>query len=289
MRERVSLMTFGMEVDVAMKKMTTKEIIDIAQDSGVKYIDIMGIGDNRLLEYLAAIEGTDVKPYVYIGRLSFFTNSDEKIRELLKKELERTKKLGSDLFMLVPINTLKDEKVCTKMGREKVREILVKYFKVAIEMAKEMGITVCVETTPQDYSCLSGIEDCKYILENVEGLKFVLDTANCLPHGDDPIDAYETLKEYICHVHVKDVQLKKPSLRDKMFHSERNKNGMSMKCCLSGTGVIPLAEILKRLKKDGYQGKLALEYSRPDKFPSLKSDHEARLKEHFAYLDEYLF
>lgn len=287
MRERISLMTFGMEVDVAMKKMTVKEIVEVANDEGIKYVDMMQVSDARIDEYIEAFNGTDVKPYVYIGRMSFFSNSEEKIKELLHKDLETTKKLGTNMYMLVPIDTLKDEKICTKMGREKVKEVLIKYFNVAVSMAKDMGITVCVETTPQDYSCLSGKDDCKYILENVDGLKFVFDTANCLPHGDDPIECYEELKEYICHVHVKDVELKKPSLRDKIFHSERAKNGMSMKCCLSGTGVIPLKELLNRLERDGYSGKYALEYSRPEKFPAYKQDHALRLKEHMKFFEDF--
>lgn len=287
MRERVSFMTFAVEMDIAMGKMTIKEALETVKNEGINYVDVMTLNDKRLEVYQEAFEATGIKPYAYIGRVSFFSNSDEKIRELLKNEIEMTKKLGVEIFMLVPINPQKDEKICTKMGEEKVKETLVKYCTFAVSVAKDMGITVCVETTPQDYSCLSGADDCKDVLDKVDGLGLIFDTGNCLAHGDDPLEYYEKLKKYIVHVHLKDILLEKPTLRDKIIPGEKAKDGQAMRCCVSGQGIIPLKEIVTRMERDGYNGKYALEYSHPKKYPANREQNALRLKEHMKFFEDF--
>lgn len=285
MRDRISFMTFAIEMDIVMGKLTVKDAFKLFRSEGINYIDAMMLDDKRLETYNEAFNESGIKPYAYIGRVSVFSNNDEKIRTELQKEIGMAKKLGVNIFMLVPINSMKDEKICTKMGKEKVRELLIKYCAVAVEIGEKLGIKVCVETTPQDYSCLSGTEDCKYVLENVKGLGLIFDTGNCLAHGDDPLEYYETLKNHIVHVHLKDIELSKPTLRDKMFGGERAKNGQAMHCCVSGTGVIPMREIIERMERDGYKGMYALEYSHPKKYPADISQHAERLKEHLEFFD----
>lgn len=286
MRDRISFMTFAIEVDVVMGKINIKDAIKLIKSEGINYIDAMMLDDKRLATYEEAFCESGVKPYAYIGRVSVFSNSDEKIREELKKEIEMAKKLGVNIFMLVPLNSMKDEKICTKMGKEKVRELLLKYCAVAVEIGEKQGIKVCVETTPQDYSCLSGTEDCKYVLDNVKGLGLIFDTGNCLSHGDDPLEYYETLKEYIVHVHLKDIVLSKPTLRDRLIGGEKAKDGRAMHSCVSGTGVIPMREIIERMERDGYKGMYALEYSHPKKYPATLEQNAERLREHLKFFDE---
>ena len=196
--------------------------------------------------------------------------------------------MGAKLFMIVPVNPQKDGKVCARLGKSEVRKRLKKYFSLAVTLAEGSGIQVCFETTPQDYSCLSGTEDCRWVLEQVSGLGLVYDTANMLPHGDDPLEYYEALKDHIVHVHVKDVALTKATLWDRMIYAERAKSGEVMKCCLFGQGAIPLKEILQRMDRDGYQGTYALEYSHPRKYPATAEQNAARLKEHIAFLNFFL-
>ena len=284
-KEQLSLMTFSLDVDVAMKKMTVKDCLLLAKNEEIPYVDVRNPSKIRLKEYMAAIEETGVKPLCYIGSVSFFSNVENKIRESLTEQLHAAIVMGAKLFMIVPVNAQKDEKVCTKLGKAEVRERLKKYFSLAVSLAEGSGILVCFETTPQDYSCLSGIEDCRWVLEQVNGLGLVYDTANMLPHGDDPLEYYDALKDHIVHVHVKDVSLTKATLMDRLIYAERAKSGKVMKCCLFGKGVIPLKEILQRMDRDGYQGAYALEYSHPTKYPALAEQNAKRLKEHIAFLN----
>lgn len=283
MVERFSLMTFTLEIDVAMKKMTVKESLTLAKNEGIPYVDVMNTSETRVKEYVLAAKETGVKPLCFIGSISFFSNNEEKIKETLTKHLQSAAGLGAKLYMIVPMNVQKDEKVCAKLGKAEVQNRLKKYFTMAVKLAEGTGIKVCFETTPQDFTCLSGTEDCRWILEQVPGLGLVYDTANMLPHGDDPIAYYETLKQHIVHVHVKDVALSKATWKDKLFHAERTKNGEVMKCCVFGEGVIPLKEILKRMEHDGYQGTFALEYSHPEKYPADFAANTQQMKRHMVF------
>lgn len=283
---RCSLMTFTLDIDVSMKKLSVEDILMLAKNAGVSYVDVQRLSPKALQAYLHASEATGVKPYCYIGILSFFSGNEEAVCKELHQQIGIAKALGAKLFMIVPFNIVLDKKVCAKLGREQVRQRLKKYFTMAVEMAKGTGIQVCFETTPQDYTCLSGIDDCRWILQQVPGLGLVYDTANMLPHGDDPLEYYEQLKEYVVHTHVKDVALFKPSWKDRLFPSEQTKGGDSMKCCLFGQGVIPLPQILQRMERDGYQGFYALEYSHPDKYPSSFAQHTQQMQRHMAFLEQ---
>lgn len=285
MIDKISLMTFPMDIDVAMHKMSNEDIFNITKDAGIKHVDVMSLFGNRLKEYIDAANKTGVKPYCYIDSISFFSKKEDDILKAFNKHLETAKSLGAKLYMIVPLNTQKDQKVCEKLGKAKVQQLLIKYFKIAVELGKDAGIKVCFETTPQDYACLSGIDDCKYVLDNVEGLGLVYDTANMLPHGDDSLDYYNKLKAYIVHVHLKDVKLAKQTFKDKLFHSEQTKTGEVMKCCLSGEGIIPLKEIITQMKNDGYDGYYALEYSHPNKYPANKEQNKERLKSHLKFIE----
>lgn len=284
MIERFSLMTFTLDIDVAMKKMTVKDCLTLAKNEGIPYVDVMNPSDARVKEYVAAAKETGVKPLCYIGSVSFFSNDGEKIEQVLSKQLQSAAELGAKLYMIVPMNVQKDEKICAKLGKAEVQNSLKKYFSLAVKLAEETGIKVCFETTPQDYTCLSGTEDCCWILEQVPGLGLVYDTANMLPHGDDSLEYYEALKEHIVHVHVKDVALSKAAWKDKLFRAERAKSGEVMKCCVFGKGVIPLKEILRRMERDGYQGTFALEYSHPEKYPADFTVNARQLRKHIEFL-----
>ena len=285
MVNRFSLMTFTLDIDVAMKKMTVKDCLTLAKNEGIPYVDVMNPPEARVKEYVVASNETGVKPLCYIGSVSFFSGVEAKIKQTLSKHLQSAAELGAKLYMIVPMNAQRDEKVCAKLGKAEVRNRLKKYFSLAVKLAEGTGIKVCFETTPQDYTCLSGTEDCRWILEQVPGLGLVYDTANMLPHGDDPLEYYEALKGYMIHTHVKDVALTKATWKDKLFRAERAKSGEVMKCCVFGDGVIPLKEILRRMEHDGYQGTFALEYSHPEKYPADFTVNTQQMKKHMAFFE----
>ena len=108
-------MTFTLNVDAAMKKMTVKDCLLLAKKEGFHYVDIRNPSQNRRNEYMAALEETGVKLLCYIGSVSFFSNDEQKIREALTAQLHAAAAMGAKLFMIVPVDPQKDEKVCMSM------------------------------------------------------------------------------------------------------------------------------------------------------------------------------
>lgn len=280
-KEQLSLMTFPLDVDVMYRKMTILECLKLAKSAEIGLVDVMNVSDEALPAYLDAMNETGVKVNCYIGLVSFFSSEEKEIIEAIRTYLRTADLIGAQLLTLVPVNVKEDEIICTGLGKAGIRKRLVSFFSEAVSMAQNFAVKVSFETTPQDYTCLSGIEDCRWILEQVPGLGLVYDTANMLPHGDDPIDYYERLKKHIVHVHLKDVRLSESASRHTY---EQTKDGLTMNCCVSGEGVIPIREIIAHLDHDGYNGTVALEYCHPNEYPAGPSQHEQQLRRHLDYL-----
>lgn len=255
-----SLMTFSMAKDLSRKTMTIKDTLQMAADAGIPYVDIMRINQGQTAEYRTAMKETGVNVYCYTAVISFFEKV-EKISFNLDKELQIAISLGAKLFMIVPFYFMVDEMKAKKLSREQVRQYMKKGFGLAVEKGHRAGIPVCFETTPQDELCLSGTEDCRWMLEQVPGLGLVFDTANMLPHGDKTLEAYEVLKSYIVHVHLKDVELRKPGLS--LLPKEHTPDGKVMQGTVFGEGVVPVREVYERMQDSGYHGCFAIEYIHP--------------------------
>lgn len=73
-------------------------------------------------------------------------------------------------------------------------------------------------------------------------IKLLFDTANTLAYGDDPLELLEKVIKKIECVHIADI-------------SEKG----SLEPVEIGTGIVPIREILKRLKQTGYEGWLSIE------------------------------
>ena len=95
------------------------------------------------------------------------------------------------------------------------------------------------------------------LVEEVPGLKLVFDTANPIFQKDrskeepfpwqDPLEFYEKVKEHVVHVHIKDC-INPPDGETE-----------PAKYTLPGEGQAKVREILTALKKDDYNGGLAIE------------------------------
>ncbi len=279
--QRFSLMTFSMAWDVRKKTITIADMFRLAADYGIPSVDVMRVGGKELPQYLAAAKQSGVSVYCYIGSVSFF-QKDERILEALKKEMETSQKLGAKLFMIVA--SFFDERKAKKLGREKTREIMANGFRLAVDMAKEMGLTVCFETTPKDALCLSGTEDCRWMLEQVPGLGLVFDTANMLPHGDDPMESYEVLRSHVIHVHLKDIALREPKFT--LYPHDCAADGKFMSATVFGEGVIPVRKLHQRMLRDGYPGRFAIEYVRDPQRALTPAQHKDRLNRFLKYLED---
>ena len=259
-RSRLSLMTFPMDIDLENKTMSIRDIFELARQAGIPYVDVMNVREVQLPEYRMAMQETGVRVYAYITVISFLEDGIRPDCAILE-QLKIAKQLGAEFLMIVPYGYT-DWDRASVLGSAEVKRRMIEGFRTAVELARPFGVRVCFETTPHDASCLSGTQDCLDVLTAVDGLEFVFDTANMLPHGDDPLEAYETLKDRISHVHLKDVVLKPWS--NVSVYSEHTPDSRLMWCVVWGEGIIPVHEIYRRMIADGYAGHFAIEYVHPE-------------------------
>jgi len=153
-------------------------------------------------------------------------------------------------------NVMKQFEFCQKFGIKIIRlfasHIPAKYVDdsffdrvinnliIVSDMAKEMDIMVALE----NHGGITGTsDDCLRILRGVnrENIGLNYDAANFVPCNQDPVDAVRILKDYIFHVHLKDV----------VFTNNGKLEGWEF--CTFGDGKINYIEIFNILSSyDGF-------------------------------------
>lgn len=256
----LSLMTFSMMGDRFKFKLNADKLVRVAVDSKVRMIDIMDMelkiyGRDKVKKALAE---NDIKVGCLIASLPFYAKP-QKVKEEAKAALELAKEMGTNMLMVIPGHgNSADVKAVKVLGKQAALDLAVSHFKAIVEMAKPFGIQVGFENTPQAHKPLASADDCQYLLDHVPGLGLIFDTGNfrIADSHCDELAIYEQLKKYIVRVHLKDVVV-----GEFEGHAEKCVDGKSILPVTTGAGVIPMKELIEKLKKDHYKGDLAIEYS----------------------------
>lgn len=133
-------------------------------------------------------------------------------------------------LMLVPNVLPKD---ATSEDERKVRHHVAAF---ADRCVKE-GIDLVVESFDNEGSLCYGTERLQALLNWSENLGVAFDIGNFTFAKEDPVEAYETLKDRVRHVHIKD----RASLDD-------------MTPVPAGTGCSKISTVLQKMKDSGYEG-----------------------------------
>jgi len=129
----------------------------------------------------------------------------------------------------------------------------------AILKARREGLLVSLENL-----ALFQEEDRGYLLGDLYELRgfaekhdlhLTLDTAHAVTFGYDLIEAYEILRPRLVNIHLSDLCHKKPMGGWSYFQIFFQHHQMP------GKGYLPLGELLRRLRQDGYQGPITVEIS----------------------------
>lgn len=255
----LTLMTFSMMRDIAFGKINAEKLCQIAAENSIHMMDIMEMevklyGEKKLQD---AMKKYGITCGCLITAPAFYTAPD-KVEQQLTAALDMAKRFGSRYLMVVPGQTVpKEPKICAGLDRQEMLDIAVEKFTLAVDLAKKYDIQIGFENTPHAYKPLASAEDCKYVLEHVPGLGLIFDTGNfrVADTSCDEMAIYEMLKDYIIRVHLKDVVV------GDFAEGETCVDGQKIVPVATGSGIIPMKELLLALKKDGYTGALAIEYS----------------------------
>ncbi len=187
------------------------------------------------------------------------------------------------MLMVVPGGYDEKERAVLKgMTRQQKMDKAVEGYRIVVETAKEYSIPIGFENTPHDLKPLASMQDCEYLLEHVPGLEFVFDTANSRVADTccNELEIYERLKKYIGRIHLKDVVI------GEFASGEQCTDGKKIRCVPSGSGVIPIKELLHRIQEDGYEGMLTVEYAAPAEIHG--SEHIEMARVYVDYITECL-
>lgn len=182
----------------------------------------------------------------------------QKHMQALRRCIKIAKALGTDLVRVMSCR--KEMIIFGYNGAEKwvassgAWEKLLKLMEPPVKLAEDAGIILAVETG-NNAMITSGWLGKKLIDDlGTKHLKIIWDIPNTLYCTDVPYpDAYEEIKDYIGHIHIKDCKA--------------NIARATVRFCPLGEGDMApyLQGIAGALKKDGYQGVISLEsVYRPD-------------------------
>ena len=254
----LSLMTFSMLGDAFEKRIDADTLCQVARENQLSMMDLM-VFDYRAYgkdTLITAMKDNGIRCGCLIMHADFYSQP-EKVRVEIREALELAREVETKMLMVVP--GAGDEEACGKLTRQEQLELAVRQFTDAVEVAKEYEITIGFENTPQAHKYLASAEDCQYVLERVPGLGLIFDTGNfrVADTDCDELAIYEQLKKYIVRVHLKDVVV------GPFETGEACVDGQMIRPVVTGSGLIPIKELLERMQRDGYAGDLAVEYASP--------------------------
>lgn len=275
----LSLMSFSMMKDAVLWRVSAETLTATARECGINSMDLMDFevglyGENKLL---AAMRKQGVSCGCIIANLPLY-HAPKKVEAKLKKAIELTKRMGANLLMIVPGPTGLDRSACRKLSRQEMLDRAVQYYSLAVETGRQYGIQIGFENTPADYKPLCSAEDCRYLLDKVPGLGFIFDTGNfrVADTKADELAAYELLKDRIVRVHLKDVVI------GPFRRGEVCADGDRIQTVTTGSGAIPMGELIRRFRDDGYTGTFTVEYAAMPN--ASKGDHAKWIKPYVSFI-----
>ncbi len=146
------------------------------------------------------------------------------------------------------------EKISAFMKINKTVQNITEGLRRAVAYANEKNVTVTLEDFDSVLSTCSRMNELKWFMENVPGICWTLDAGNFAYSNENILDAYELLYTYTAHVHCKDRGTENPTSNGIVGVYNKGLRPVS-----AGDGYIPIDTILSNLKKDGYDGWLAIE------------------------------
>lgn len=272
----LSLLTFPTARDIAAKLFSFADLCAIARVFGILELDVMKmeIDLHGLDAVREAMRGSQLRLGCLVFNLPIAEGDVAGVDLPMHEALDMAQVLGCNTIIAIPYNYTPPD--FSALDRKTALYNLVEGYTRAVQLAEGSGIQVCFEDTPNALLPLSGREDCRNVLQQVPGLGLVYDTANMLPVGEDPIAFYDALKENICRVHLKDVYYD-------IHGPEQCADGRYINCCPWGQGVVPVAQIIRRMKQDRLDRlSWAIELCAPAEHS--KEAYHAQLKLYFDYL-----
>jgi len=223
------------------------------RERGVEYADMLDIEPllPPLHLYCRYLRDAGIQPGSFVSTEPIASGTpleQETAIARVKGVIDQLEKLGIPLLMLAPrVRAAASEAELLSM-----RQQLIEGFGAVLDYAKGSGVRICMENQSSITRADSTIEDVAFLLDALPDLGYVLDAGNFFCAGEDVLKACDRFACRMVHAHLKDwcwdpygpvVRENKPRFRG----------------CALGDGILPLKELIARLKQLGYRGNLMIE------------------------------
>ena len=256
---RLSLLSYSMLTDAALGRITPDVLCGICRENGIGSIDLMTLelrlyGAKKLKQ---AMDESGIACGCLIANIDFLA-FPHRAEKWLQNALALCAEMDAKTLMVVPGQPVGRRLTRLRtLSRSAMTDEAVRFFTTAVAEGTKLGITVGLEDTPQKDKPFSSPAELTNLLTRVPGLGLIFDTGNFLiaDPGTDLMASYEALRPYIIRIHLKDV------IRQKAFGTERCVDGLNIVPVITGHGILPMRDFLRKLKDDGYNGDLCVEYA----------------------------
>ena len=160
---------------------------------------------------------------------------------------------GTRRLMVIPC--LFQEGDSQEERRDKTQRMIERTAKLT-ELLSGRGLSLTIEDFDNALSPVATAQGVREFIDNCPGLTCAFDTGNFRFAGEDVLTAYDILRDKITHLHLKD-----RAYAPLMGEAPRTAmDGTELYPAPVGGGDLPLGEIVKRLREDGYDGVFAVEH-----------------------------
>lgn len=254
------------------------KMFDKAKNAGFSAYDAsdgdLRFATRREVRSLCDDAGLEIADYIH--RMHVTTPDSVKFREAVdgaKAAVHTALEQGTKRLMLVENIVHADLSI---MSRADATKKLVDAFGEIAEYSASYGVAVMFEDFPSPALPLCTSSECGELLRSVPGLKLVFDTANMLALDESPTEFYTKLRQYVAHVHLKDVVY--TTSPDPSLTGGRKK---MISRTLHGQGIVDFKTLYRLLRADNYDGFATVEYSPTE----VDRDHFKLLSQSISYFE----
>lgn len=232
---------------------TVAEAMQRARELGITALEVSSFNlkdrVGEVQEELAAggLAVASVPIFMDLGR-------NDGVRSQCEPYFEMTRELGADRVLVIPgFFAPEDGEAERASAVERMKDGVNR----VAEIAKGYGISLIMEDFDNILSPINSAEGLRSFLDACPSLGCCFDTGNFRITGGDELAAYDLLRDRVRYVHLKD---------RKYAHGVEGEriptctDGTQLLPCAVGSGDIKMSELASRLKADGYDGGVAVEF-----------------------------
>lgn len=235
-------------------RLSLQDVLKRCSDAGIRGVDIEY---NQLCADYEHICGALRYNYMEVACIyQFYDFKNKYDTSVVKEQIDMAHRLNVKRVLIVPGFLDGDEaRALHGIGSDyfaverfmegnlrirQIKEVLAEL----TQYAQSLGVEVTLEDFDSMKSPCAKMNELLWFMRNVPGLKLTFDMGNFAFSYENVMDAYRLLSRYIVHVHCKD----------------RGSGGNGLKSVPTGSGYIPVAQLVRMLKSAGYHGYLSIEH-----------------------------